>query len=140
MAVATPCCPRAGFGDDAFLAHAPGEQGLPEAVIDLVRSGMEQVFALEIDLRAAEPFREAAGVVQRSRAAGVVGEQSGQLRLKRGVAARFQIGVLKFFDGRHQDFRHKSPPVGTEVTAGIRLRRHTPSAALAAIMNSVIFL
>ena len=44
---------RAGFGDDAALAHAPGEQRLAEAVVDLVRAGVEQVFALDVDLRAA---------------------------------------------------------------------------------------
>ena len=44
----------AGLGDDALLAHALGEQALAEAVVDLVRAGVEQVFALEIDLRAAE--------------------------------------------------------------------------------------
>ncbi len=43
----------AGFGDDAFLAHAPREQGLPQAVVDLVRAGVEQILALDVDLRAA---------------------------------------------------------------------------------------
>ena len=40
---------RAGFRDDALLAHAPGQQRLPERVVDLVRAGMQQVFALEVD-------------------------------------------------------------------------------------------
>ena len=45
---------RAGFGDDAVLAHAAGEQRLAEAVVDFVRAGVEQVFALDVELRAAE--------------------------------------------------------------------------------------
>ena len=53
---------RAGFGDDALLSHALGEQSLAEAVVDLVRAGVQQVFALQIDLRAAqflgEPFAQ----------------------------------------------------------------------------------
>ena len=44
----------AGLGDDARLAHALGEQDLAEAVVDLVRAGVVQVLALEIDLGAAE--------------------------------------------------------------------------------------
>ncbi len=45
---------RAGFRDDAPLAHAPREQRLPQAVVDLVRAGVQQVFALEVDPRAAQ--------------------------------------------------------------------------------------
>ena len=48
----------AGLRDDAALAHALREQPLAEAVVDLVRAGVEQVFALEIDLRAAELLGE----------------------------------------------------------------------------------
>ena len=43
----------AGLGDDARLAHAPGDQRLAHRVVDLVRAGVVQVFALEQDLRAA---------------------------------------------------------------------------------------
>ena len=39
----------AGLGDDARLAHPLGEQRLAERVVDLVRAGMRQVFALEQD-------------------------------------------------------------------------------------------
>ena len=35
----------AGFGDDARLLHAPRQQGLTDAVVDLVRTGMVQIFA-----------------------------------------------------------------------------------------------
>ena len=48
---------RAGFRDDARLAHAHGEQALAEAVIDFVRAGVQQVFALEVNARAAEILR-----------------------------------------------------------------------------------
>jgi hypothetical protein len=43
----------AGFRDHAVLAHALDEQSLAEAVVDFVRAGVEQVFALEIDFCAA---------------------------------------------------------------------------------------
>ena len=44
----------AGLGDDARLAHALGQQDLAEAVVDLVRAGVVQLLALEVDLGAAE--------------------------------------------------------------------------------------
>ena len=56
---------RAGFGDDAALAHAPRQQDLAERVVDFVRAGVEQIFALEIDARAA------ACSVRRARRSGV---------------------------------------------------------------------
>ena len=39
----------AGLGDDAGLAHALGEEGLPEDVVDLVGAGVAEVLALEQD-------------------------------------------------------------------------------------------
>ena len=47
------------------LAHALRQQALPQAVIDFVRAGVQQVFALEVNLRAAELFRQPLGKEQR---------------------------------------------------------------------------
>src|ERR1035441_5579023 len=44
----------AGFGDNAFLPHAPREQRLSDTVVDFVRAGVQQVLTLEVDFRAAE--------------------------------------------------------------------------------------
>ena len=74
--------PGAGLRDDARLAHPPREQNLPQAVIDLVRAGVEQILALEINLRAAQCFAQALGVIERRGTAGVVDEEIRQLRLK----------------------------------------------------------
>jgi hypothetical protein len=35
----------AGFGDDAGLAHAAGEEDLADGVVDFVGAGVEEVFA-----------------------------------------------------------------------------------------------
>ena len=59
----------AGLGDDALLAHALGQQDLADAVVDLVRAGVVELFALEVDLRAAAVFGQALGEVQRRGAA-----------------------------------------------------------------------
>jgi len=48
---------RAGFRDDARLAHFFREQALANGVVDFVRARVEQIFALEIDARPAEFFR-----------------------------------------------------------------------------------
>ncbi len=85
----------AGFGDDALLAHAPREQRLAEAVIDFVRAGVQQVLALDVDLRAAVGFAQALGVIERRGAAGIIGEQIFQLGLKLRIVARFEIGLLE---------------------------------------------
>ena len=67
--------PGAGFGDDAMLAHAFNQQRLAETVVDLVRAGVEQVFALEINLCPAQLFGEALGKEQRRGTAGIVAQQ-----------------------------------------------------------------
>ncbi len=66
---------RAGFGDDAALAHAPRQQRLPQAVVDLVRAGVQQVFALEPDARAAQFLAEPLGEIERRGTAGIVVQQ-----------------------------------------------------------------
>jgi hypothetical protein len=49
---------RAGLGDDAVLAEPPGEHRLAERVVELVRSGVEEVLALEVEPHPrSEPLR-----------------------------------------------------------------------------------
>ena len=43
----------AGLGDDARLAHAARQHDLAEHVVHLVRAGVVEVLALEVDFRAA---------------------------------------------------------------------------------------
>ena len=57
---------RAGLGDDAPLAQAPREQRLADGVVDLVRAGVREVLALQLDAGAADVLRSAA---RRGRAA-----------------------------------------------------------------------
>ena len=54
-----------GFGNHARLAHALGQHGLTDGVVDLVGAGMVQVFAFEEDLRAALFAAHAGGVIDR---------------------------------------------------------------------------
>jgi hypothetical protein len=56
----------AGLGDDPGLAHPLGQQDLAHAVVDLVRAGVVQLLALQIDLRAAEVLGQARGEIERA--------------------------------------------------------------------------
>jgi len=46
--------PSSGLRDHATFAHTLNQQRLSDAVIDLVRASMQQVFALQVNLRPAE--------------------------------------------------------------------------------------
>ena len=72
----------AGLGDDALLAHAPGEQDLAEHVVDLVRAGVVELVALEIDLRAAELLGQPLGEIERARPPDIVLEEAVELGLE----------------------------------------------------------
>ena len=77
----------AGLGDHARLAHALGEQRLADGVVDLVRAGVVQVLALEVDLRAAELFAPASRVIERARTADEVLELALELGDELGILA-----------------------------------------------------
>src|SRR3989440_8293322 len=70
-----------GLGDDPPLAHAPGEQHLPQRVVDLVGPGVAEVLALEPDLSALGRLGQALRVIERR---GPSGE---------GAGKAFQLGA-----------------------------------------------
>ena len=104
----------AGFGDDARLAHLLRQQDLAEAVVDLVRAGVVQLVALEVDLRAAELFRQPLGEIERARPAGIVRVEVFELRLEAGIGARRLPGFLQLEDQRHQRFGNESTAENAE--------------------------
>ena len=109
----------AGFGDDARLAHSYGEQALADGVVDFVRAGVEQIFALEVDARAAELRSEASGELQRRGAAGEIFQQIVRIRLETAASAfRGFVGALEFEERHHQRFGNVAAAVGAEATGG----------------------
>ena len=104
-----------GFGDDASLAHPLREQGLPEHIVDLVRSGVIEVLALEEDPRATGLVAEPGGLIQRRRAPGVLALESVEFGEVVLVGAHLEIGGGDLVDDRHQRLGHMSSPVHTEV-------------------------
>ncbi len=97
---------RAGLSDDALFAHAFCQQTLAERVVDLVRAGVQQVLALQVNLRAAELLAQPLGEVKRSRPADVMVQQIIQLRLECSVFLRLRVGRFQLFERRHQSLRN----------------------------------
>ena len=53
-----PVLTGSGFGNHLLLAHEAGQQCFAQAVVDLVRTCMVEILALEVDLRAAQLLRQ----------------------------------------------------------------------------------
>ncbi|MND30601.1 hypothetical protein D3C80_211340 [compost metagenome] len=104
----------AGLGDDALLAHALGQEDLADAVVDLVRAGMVQLFALEINLCATEMFSQTLGIIERARTADIMGAEIGQFLLEFRIVLRLFPFGLKIQDQRHQRFRDKAATENAE--------------------------
>ena len=83
----------AGLGDHPRLAHPAGQQGLAERVVDLVGTGMVEVFAFEIDARPAAFSAQPLGEIKRRRPAHVVPIQNLQLLPKRRIATAFSYSA-----------------------------------------------
>ena len=109
----------AGLGDDAPLAHAPGEQDLADAVVDLVRAGVVELVALEVDPGAAEMRGEPLGEIERARPAGVVGEPGVELGPERRIVPGRVVGLLELEDQRHQGLGDEAAAVDAEPAARV---------------------
>ena len=104
---------RAGLGDDAPLAHAPGQQRLADGVVDLVRAGVVEVLALEVQAPAGD-LAEAVGEVQRRRAPDEVAQQAVELGAEAGVAPGRDPRLLELGQRRHERLGHVLAAVGAE--------------------------
>ena len=95
----------AGLGDEAVLAHALGQQGLAEHVVDLVAAGVVEVLALEQQAQA-ELVGEALAHGDRAGAAGVVAQQAVEAAAELGVGpgvAELALDLLAGADERLGD-------------------------------------
>ncbi len=109
----------AGFGDDALFAHAEGEQGLADGVVDLVGAGVVEVFAFEVDCGAFEVLGEAAGEIESRGAADEIAEVVVEIFLEFGVG--FGAGVFGFELSERGDegFGDEDAAVGAEMASGV---------------------
>ena len=77
----------AGLGDDAVLAHAQRQHDLAEHIVHLVRAGVVELLALEIDFGAAAMLRQPLGEIKRRRPPDIGREMAVHLLLE------FRIGL-----------------------------------------------
>ena len=102
----------AGLGDDPLLAEPPREHRLAERVVQLVRAGVEEVLALEVD---ALPGCEALGERERRGAARVRRQQVVELGAEGVVGERLAPAALQLVERRDQRLGDVAAAVVAEV-------------------------
>ncbi|MOA07868.1 hypothetical protein D3C78_1275950 [compost metagenome] len=112
---------RAGLGNDALLAHALGQHRLADHVVDLVRAGMVQLFALEVDLGAAHFSAHAGRMVDGRRPAHVVVELGRELGDEFGVVLVACVGLAQLGQRVGQGFTGKAAAIAAEMPGGVRV-------------------
>ncbi len=119
----------AGLGNDAWLAHAPCQHGLADDVVDLVRTGVVEVFTLQEDLCAADFFAQALGVVHGGGAANKMRQLALVFGLKFGVVLVTGPGIAQLLEGKGQGFAGKAAAVGAKVagSVGVVVVKHAMS-------------
>ena len=128
----------AGLGDHAGLAHPPGEQGLADHVVDLVRPGVSQVLPLEEDADA-QPVGQAPALGDRSGPPPVVPQEIHVVGPEHWVGPRFGERGFQLHAGRHQGLREVPPAEVAEAAPGggvaHQVRRHNRDSARACTVS-----
>ncbi len=120
VAVATPCWPAPVSAMMRVLPMLPREQHLADAVVDLVRPGVVEVFALEIDFRAAEMTRQPLGEIERTGAADIMRKQCVQFGFECRIILRRNPGLFQIQQQRHQRLGHIASAERAEMPRWIR--------------------
>ncbi len=105
---------RASFRDDARLLHLRSEQALADGVVDFVRAGVEKVFALEVNARAAKMLGKAFGKLQWRGTACEIFQQIVEACLERGVGLGLFVDAFEFEQRHHERFRDIAAAVGAK--------------------------
>lgn len=107
--------------DELLLAHALREQGLAEAVVDLVRPGVVEILTFEVDARAADVARQVVGREQHRRTARVEREQTLVLAEERRVGLRLGPRACHLGHRLLEVRRHETATELTEEAFGVRV-------------------
>src|SRR5258706_13401452 len=111
--------PSASLGDDAFFAHAFGEQSLADGVVDFVSAGVVEIFALEINFSAAEFFGKSAREIKPRRPADIVVEIGFEFANERRVGFGAAVFGIKLLEGRDEGFGNEDATVGAEMAGSV---------------------
>ena len=101
--------PRTCLGNNALLAHPARQQNLAQAIVDLMRAGVIQFIAFEVNLRAAKVTRQPLGEIKRARSACIVRIERDELSLKFWIGLGFCVGFLDLQNQRHQGLGDIAP-------------------------------
>ena len=101
------------------LSHPAREENLAYRVIDLVRPGMTQVFALQINLRTTELFGEPLREIERGGSPDVLPQIVIQLCAKLRISTGFSVDSAQLFQCGNQGFRNVAAAESAEATAFI---------------------
>jgi hypothetical protein len=113
------------LGDDARLAHAACKQRLTDGVVDLVRTGVVEILALEVNLRATQLTTQSRRVIDRAGSSDEVSELALVLGDESRVASMLLVSGLQFVERVDQGFGDEGAAV-----IGTLVRRHGAEAAL----------
>ena len=110
MAVAT---------NETGLAHLLSQKGLTQDVVDLMGSGVIEVFPLEVNLSPSQVPGHFFRIVQPGGPPGVFVEQLRQFPVKLRVVFIVLVGLFQFDDRIHQGLGDVLSPVDAEAALGI---------------------
>ncbi len=110
-----PVLSGTGLGDDPPLSHSPAKNRLADGVVNLVRAGMQQILAFQINPGPPKPLTKALCKIQRGRTSAIVGQQGRKLLSEFRIEAGLLVFALQFIESADQGFRNKSSAVWTEM-------------------------
>ena len=113
----------AGLGDDAGLAHALGQQRLPQHVVDLVGAGVVEVLTLQPD-PTAQLLGQPQALGERRRSPRVLGQQVVQLGPECRIGPRLLERRLQLLARRNQRLGHEPTSEPAESTGRVGFAHH----------------
>ena len=111
--------PGAGLGDHAWFAHALGQQCLTDHVVDLVRTGVIQVFTLKVNLCAAHFVGPATRMINRAGPTDKVLQLVMKFTQKLRVVDIARIRLFKLFERMGERLGNKAAAIRAKMAGRI---------------------
>ena len=108
-----------GLRNHAGLAHALGQQRLPQDVVDLVTARVVKVLTLEQHLPHTESAGQRWGRRQRGGTPGVVTQQGVEFGVEGLIEPGLAECIVEFVECGHQRFGHEAAAVLSEMPTGV---------------------